>query len=108
MGLDLTRSLNGGATCPLTPAARAVLLRLAEAPVPRQRVNPGVVDRLTREPDPLAEVVGLPSPFVIHRGADIRHLRITEAGRAEVLHHTLLRPAHRTDCDCPECVRGRP
>lgn len=81
--MDPTRSLNGGKTRPLTEASRAVLLQLVKAPIPRASVNPGVVDRLTREP-PLAEVVNLPSPFKTHRGALVPHLQITEAGRAEV------------------------
>lgn len=76
------RSLNNGQTRPLTDAGRAALYRLRDQPVPRSALNPGVVDRLLRDPEPLAELVTLPSPFSTHRGAAIPHLQITAAGRA--------------------------
>jgi hypothetical protein len=78
------RSLNGGQTQPLKPGSLAILEELAVKPLPRAEVNHGVVDRLTREPCPLAEVVDLPSPYKRDRGGTCRHLQITEAGR-EVL-----------------------
>jgi hypothetical protein len=74
--------MNGGQTRPLTPHALGVLRQLAAAPVLRLKINPGVVDRLTREPDPLAEEVDLPSPFKVHKGGKTRWLQITDAGRA--------------------------
>lgn len=79
--MNRERSLNGGRTHPLSPSARKVLSSLAESPVPRSQVNPGIVDRLTREPLPLAEVVDFPSPFKAHRGGTCPHLQITETGR---------------------------
>ncbi|MGA0595655.1 hypothetical protein [Enterovirga sp. CN4-39] len=72
------RPLNGTKTHPLTRHAVQVLRDIAKAPLPRQKVNAGVVDRLTRED--LVEIVPMPSPFAIHRGGNIAHLRITEAG----------------------------
>lgn len=75
----MKRSLNGGQTRPLTAHARAELAQLARAPVPRCSINPGVVDRLTREG--LAELRDLPSPFAAHRGGTCQHLVITEAGK---------------------------
>lgn len=82
MTLDPERSLNGGRTRPLTSAARTVLARVAEEPVPRSDVNPGIRDRLTRKPTPLVEIVELPSPYKVDRGGTCPHLRILEAGRA--------------------------
>lgn len=79
--LDPTRSMNGGQTRPLSSHARNVLTCIAVSPQPRTRVNPGVVDRLTRMPDPLCAVVDLPSPFKIHGGKTCPHLQITDAGR---------------------------
>lgn len=87
--MDPTRSLNGGKTRPLSPHAQLVLLDIAYQPKPRVQVNPGLVDRLTRMPDPLCVVVDLPSPFRTHRGKTCPHLQITEAGRA-VLRGTTL------------------
>lgn len=75
-------SLNGGKTQPLTKFARSVLAQIAQSPVPAQSVNPGVRDRLTRED--LVEMVQLTSPYMIHRGGTCWHLRITDAGRAEL------------------------
>lgn len=72
--------LNGTRTHPLTAHALAELRDIADQPVPRQEVNPGVANRLEREA--LVEVVQLPSPFPSHRGRYIAHLRITEAGLA--------------------------
>lgn len=73
-------ALNGTKTHPLTKHALGVLQELAARPIPTQRINAGVVDRLHREG--LSETVDLPSPFMIHRGGTCRHERITEAGRA--------------------------
>lgn len=83
--LDPTQSLNGGQTRALSPHAHDVLASIAVTPRPRSNVNPGVVDRLTREPDPLCVVVNLPSPFRVHHGRGqsglCPHLQVTEAGR---------------------------
>lgn len=70
--------LNGTKTHPLSTHALAELRDIAASPVPRQSVNPGVVNRLQRED--LVESVDLPSPFKVHKGASIEHLRITSAG----------------------------
>lgn len=71
--------LNGTKTHPLTPAAYTVLTRLAEAPLPKPEVNPGVVNRLEREA--LIELVNLPSPYKSKPGLYL-HLKITPAGLA--------------------------
>ncbi len=75
------KPMNGSVTHPLSAHALEVLRRLAVADIPRQEINPGVVNRLFREN--LVELVMLPSPYKTVRG-DVRHLRITEAGRATV------------------------
>lgn len=53
--------LNGTNTHPLSEHARAELRAIAEKPVPRRTVNPGVANRLVREA--LVEDVMLPSPY---------------------------------------------
>lgn len=65
---------------PLSAYALAELVSIAACPEPYGNVNPGVADRLLR--GALVEVVDLPSPFRTHNGRAIRHLRITNAGRA--------------------------
>ena len=77
-------SLNGGRTQPLTDYARRELEKLKAGPRPRQSFNPGVADRLTRGAEPLAEEVSLPSPYKSAKGSKARHLRITQAGVAEL------------------------
>jgi hypothetical protein len=76
------KPLNGTLTHPLTKHALSVLAMIARDPTPRQTVNPGVVDRLSRE-NLVADAL-LPSPYAIHKGGDIRFLRITDAGRARL------------------------
>lgn len=76
----VTTSLNGGTTKPLTAHGWAALERLARGPVPCIEFNAGIVDRLTRPPDPLAKVVDLPSPYKAHKGGDCPHLMLTEVG----------------------------
>lgn len=70
--------LNGTKTHPLTKHALSVLRNIAGGPVPRQSINAGVADRLERED--LVEGFQKPSPYMIHGGKDIVHLRITAAG----------------------------
>lgn len=65
---------------PLSAHALAELADIAQAPVPRQSVNPGVCRRL--EGDGLVECVMIPSPFPSRRGELVQHLQVTEAGRA--------------------------
>lgn len=79
---DPSRSLNGGKTKPLTPTGLAALRQLASGPCARAEFNPGVADRLTREPAPLAEPCEVRSPYKKDRGGMTRGLEITEAGRA--------------------------
>lgn len=76
--------LNGTKTHPLKPPALQALRYLLSGPVPRSCFNPGVVDRLTRDDEMLAEVVDLTSPYTKDRGKARQHLRITDAGRAAV------------------------
>jgi hypothetical protein len=76
------RPLNGEKTHPLSKHALQELSNLIACPLPTSTVNPGVVDRLTREG--LAEVVDLRSPFKTHQGKRIPHLQITALGRAVV------------------------
>jgi hypothetical protein len=69
-------SLNGVA--PLSLHALNVLGALRAAPAPAQTINPGVVRKLLDES--LAEIVERASPFRTHRGRNISHLKITDAG----------------------------
>lgn len=67
-----------GVLRPLSPHAREVLALLAEKPIPRNSLNPGVRDRLIRE--------GLLRYEDRARGKRIvTHAVITEAGRAKLL-----------------------
>jgi len=70
--------LYGSKTHPLSAHARNWLATIAHAPVPRQDINPGVVNRLLR--GELVEEVDLPSPYRTKHGGVV-HLRVTEAGR---------------------------
>jgi hypothetical protein len=76
--------LNGTKTHRLRHASRDALIRLLDAPMPKQELNPGVVDRLTRgnPHEWLARIVGLPSPYKWNSGATIAFLEITDAGKA--------------------------
>ncbi len=71
--------LNGTKTHPLTAHAKSALSQLWHGPMPRQQINPGVVNRLEREE--LVRNVMLDSPYVTSAGKKIQHLEITEAGR---------------------------
>lgn len=79
-----SKPLNGEVTHPLTEYARGKLEELRAGPKPSRNYNPGLVNRLTREPDPLATIVSLPSPFPSNKGGKIPHLQITAAGLAEL------------------------
>lgn len=79
MSTPTLKPLNGTKTHPLSEHARNELADIAIRPVPRQSVNPGVVDRLMRE-GLVAEVM-LMSPFKTHKGRSIPHLMVTSAGR---------------------------
>ncbi len=70
--------LNGTKTHKLSQHAIDELRDISHRPVPSQSVNPGIANRLMREN--LVEIVSLPSPFVSHKGKDISHLKITQAG----------------------------
>jgi hypothetical protein len=72
--------LNGTKTHPLKPSALEALRKLASSPMPRQELNPGVANRLER--DALVETIMLPSPYKTHKGRDLEHYRLTDAGRA--------------------------
>lgn len=76
------KPLNGAKTHPLSDHAKEMLRRIADAPIPRAEVNPGVVNRLLR--DSLVEVVMLPSPYKTHGGRLIEYLKIVYAGRVAV------------------------
>lgn len=76
-----SESLNGGKTRPLTAHALSVLRKMQAAPIVRAGMNPGVADRLTREPKPLAVECLHPSPFKKDKGNVRIHLEITAAGR---------------------------
>lgn len=73
--------LNGTKTHPLSDLARSALRDLSLRPMARRFFNAGLANRLER--DGLVETVYLPSPFKIHKGHPIAHLRITDAGRRE-------------------------
>lgn len=79
--MSRTASLNGGKTKPLTASGWAALASLQSGPCPKVHLNPGIVDRLTREPDPLARRVELPSPFAKDKGGTCAHIEITDHGR---------------------------
>lgn len=70
--------LNGTKTHPLSEHARGVLQSLYKKSTPTMEVNPGVIDRLTREG--LAAVMQLTSPYAKHKGGKCNHLVITQAG----------------------------
>ena len=72
--------LNGTKTHPLSDVAKATIVCLNHGPIPYSQINAGVIDRLMREY--LVETVMLPSPFITHRGKSIRHIKLTDAGRA--------------------------
>ncbi|MGZ8172853.1 MULTISPECIES: hypothetical protein [Methylobacter] len=67
----------------LSEYATTQLRYMAQGPVARQSINPGAVWRLVE--DGLAESVMLPSPYPTHKGQDIEHLSITDAGREIVM-----------------------
>lgn len=74
------KPLNGTKTHPLTAAALSQLRDIGRSARPRSEINPGVANRLLREA--LVASIQAPSPFATHRGRDIEHLRITDAGLA--------------------------
>ena len=78
------RSLNSGRTRKLSEHSRTKLAEIANAPAARGKINPGVVDRLTRGPEPLCVIVMRPSPFKKDRGREVEHLMITTAGVLEL------------------------
>lgn len=80
--------LNGTKTHPLTPFALRTLAKLKAGPIPRQEVNPGVVDRLLR--DDLVTLIDLPSPYKNNAGGKCVHVRISGPGLSA------LRAAQRT------------
>ncbi len=65
---------------PLSAHAMEELRHIAREPLPRQSVNPGVVNKLLSEK--LVNSVQLPSPFKVHKGSNCEHLEITDQGRA--------------------------
>ncbi len=75
--------LNGEKTHPLTDRAKEKLREIQLSPLPEQEINPGVRNRFFRES--LVEYVMLPSPYKKHKGANIRFLQITDAGRSALL-----------------------
>ena len=68
---------------PLSDAAMTAMGAIAESPVPRQQINPGIAIRLER--DRLVETVRLPSPYKTHHGINIDHLKLTAAGIAALV-----------------------
>lgn len=76
------KPLNGEKTHPLSAHALAELRNIECQPVPRCAINPGVANRLKRESLVRSEM--LPSPFKTHKGRDIEHLVITDAGRLAI------------------------
>lgn len=76
--------LNGTKIHPLSPHAKGWLRDLARGRVvPVQEINAGVWSRLREDPaGPLVESYLHPSPYKIHKGAQIPHARITAEGRA--------------------------
>lgn len=71
---------------PSAPARRELsgysfrtLEEIQKAPRPSFSINPGAVAKLLREG--LVEIVQLPSPYKMHSGACIGHLKITVLGQ---------------------------
>lgn len=77
------RPLNGTKTHPLSAFAIRELRDIGQSPVPRQTLNPGVINRLERED--LVEHVSLPSPYKVHKGRDIAFVKISPAGRNRLI-----------------------
>lgn len=67
---------------PLSAHAIEILRNMSREPMPCVAINPGVVNRLTK--DGLAEHCVRPSTFKLDRGRPRSHLQITDAGRATV------------------------
>lgn len=67
--------LNGTRTHPLSPLAIEALELLKSGPLPTQRFNPGLVNRLLREPT--VELVDMPSPYKTRKGL-VPHLRLKD------------------------------
>ena len=88
-----TTPLNGERTHPLSATALSVLEDIRRAPVPCQDINPGVVNRLRREP--MVELVDLPSPYDSARGRRVPHLRF-KAANLELIRETIAQ-------DWPRC-----
>lgn len=76
------KPLNGENTHPLSDFAREWLSQIADKPVPKIEINPGVRDRLLREG--LVKLVELPSPYKTQKGKNCQHLQITQAGKKEL------------------------
>ena len=72
--------LNGSKIHPPSAHALGELRRIVQATIPQQSVNAGVNSRLHDEQ--LVETIQLPSPYAIHKGKNIPHLKATEAGIA--------------------------
>lgn len=79
----MLQPLNGNKTHPLTDFAKAALSQIAKKPVPRQEINPGVVNRLLQES--LVELIELPSPYKKNKGEKIAFLKITRLGIARLV-----------------------
>jgi hypothetical protein len=72
---------------PLTPHALSELRRIVRMTggVPRQEINPGVVNKLVKEK--LARIVLAPTPYATRKGT-IEWLIATDAGRTAALAKT--------------------
>ena len=71
------KPLHGDKTHPLSAFALRTLASIALKPIPRQEINPGVVNRLLREE--LVEQVLLVSPYEKRKYVLIDHLRISQS-----------------------------
>lgn len=68
---------------PLSKTALDALADAARAPVPTQKINPGVVHKLTTEG--WAEIKTIPSPYPTHKpGTTITALVATQKGRDRI------------------------
>jgi hypothetical protein len=76
------KPLNGEKTHPLTDHAIGVLRELRLSPIPRFRLNPGVVNRLLRES--LVEHVWASNDKSRNVTKEIEYIRITDAGRSRI------------------------
>lgn len=74
-----TPPLNGVNTKPLTDHAKGVMRALLSRPMPLNKINVGVRDRLAR--GGWVKTIDYASPYAKHKGGVCQHLSLNDAGR---------------------------